>query len=664
MNFFEEQEAARKLTRWLVFWYLMILLVMSVLSSLVLMLLLPVFTHGQIILSLDTSVYALQNWPYFAGISGFIFGGAFISSWLKSRELAKGGIAVAEALNAKLLQSNTRSQLEKRALNVVEEMAIAANIPKPPLYLLSKESQINAFAAGFDTSDAIIGITQGALDNLNREQLQGVIAHEFSHILNGDMRLNLRLIMLLQGIEFIGVLGRFLSPKKRLSSQRRNRKGGGGIFTLVGILLRIIGWVAEVFAKLMQAAISRQREFLADASAVQFTRNPEGIGGALKVLGYDTAFTLKGSNESSSFIHSPGVELYSHLFFATAMRSRLNWFSTHPPLETRILKILPNWDGRFQPAKPQIDADLVQTPSEEALHKGQRYQEEFTQHLMMLFPILFQLPYQEKTQSTPEQMAAVELMKMAQEPYDSMALLVAIFLHKQGFVPAGKEFTIWREEIKSRQAVNAFLMQNQSFEVKTERAIKKIQQVRSVNPLVLIEIALPTLKQLSSSQQTVFYELLECAFQWDKKVSIYESAVFEIIRQNLNPSVRKPSSTEIKNWSAVGLEVQYLLSYMVHHFGYLPDKPLLYQQACHKLQFEVKNLQTLLVIERLDELELPLILHKLKHLSLSKKRDLLKVLVEIVELDQNLSESEEEVVLAIAMSIQAPLPRFSKMSAM
>ena len=281
-----------------------------------------------------------------AGITIFILLGVIIASLVKHFQLRQGGKVIAVALGGELVSTDTKNPQERKLRNVVEEMAIASGVPVPEIYLLPDRS-INAFAAGITSADAVIGVTRGAIENLNREELQGVIAHEFSHILNGDMRLNIRLISWCAGLLFLSVLGRLLlqyAPSIMNSSQRRDDKGasaGAGVAAiLMGLLLIVLGAIGVFFGKVIQAAISRQREHLADASAVQFTRNPLGLAMALKKI---------GKFSTHSYVKSPAAEEAAHLFFAQGVDSALSrLFSTHPPLVERIKLLDPRFDGDFQ----------------------------------------------------------------------------------------------------------------------------------------------------------------------------------------------------------------------------------------------------------------------------------------------------------------------------
>lgn len=266
------------------------------------------------------------------------------TSLVKSNQIRGGGGAyVAASMGGRPVDFNTLDAGEKQLANVVEEIAIASGMPVPAVYLLDEESGINAFAAGWTADNAAIGVTRGALQHLNRRELQGVIAHEFSHIANGDTRVKTRIIGWIYGIAIITVLGRILLHHMWWAPRRRsNRDGNNATLVLigVGIGLLIVGWAGTVFARMIQAAVSRQREFLADASAVQFTRDPSGIGEALMKIGG------MGSENRVRAAHATET---SHLFFSPAMSSS---FATHPPLKERIARLLPNWDGEFVKPEP------------------------------------------------------------------------------------------------------------------------------------------------------------------------------------------------------------------------------------------------------------------------------------------------------------------------
>lgn len=338
MDFFEAQESARTRTRFMIVVFLFAVFAIAV------------AVYGLVICMLYSGYFNVENaaqaelvlWQpnlFLGSLTGVVL---LVSccSLFKIAQLRSGGAFVARSLGGREVLKSTDDATERKLLNVVEEMSIASGIPMPAVYILP-EGGINAFAAGFKLPDAVIGVTEGCISSLTRDELQGVVAHEFSHILNGDMRMNIRLMGLLFGILAIAVLGEIIFRVSLRSGNGRDRKGGGIIlaFIIIGLAVMAIGYIGVFFGRIIQSAISRQREYLADAAAVQFTRNPQGIAGALKKIGGNT---LQGR------IKNPHSQETAHLFFANAFKSGLvSLFATHPPLKERILKVEPDWDGKF-----------------------------------------------------------------------------------------------------------------------------------------------------------------------------------------------------------------------------------------------------------------------------------------------------------------------------
>ncbi|EIP98429.1 Zn-dependent protease with chaperone function [Opitutaceae bacterium TAV1] len=305
----------------------------------------------------DTTVRSWWDPQLLAGIAAGTCAVVGLASLFKWTQLRSGGRAVADMVGGRAIDPHTTDLKERQLLNVVEEMALASGVPVPGVYVLDKEPAINAFAAGHTPEDAVVAVTRGTLDQLSRDELQGVVAHEFSHILNGDMRFNLRLTTVIFGILVIGLIGRMVLLNMRYMRVRssgggKNNNGAGLIAVIVvtGLLLTVLGYIGYFFGRLIQAAISRQREFLADASAVQFTRNPQGIAGALKKIG--------GFAEGSR-LQSGRSEQIEHFFFAQGFRSGLaGLWDTHPPLAERIQAI----DTRFRPEKTEAGATPAAPP--------------------------------------------------------------------------------------------------------------------------------------------------------------------------------------------------------------------------------------------------------------------------------------------------------------
>jgi len=337
MRFFEHQELARRNSRRLV-----VMFVLAVIAIVVAVNVAATFIYYSFLVPGVRLTGPLPYGFYFTNtvvVLGLILGG----TWLELTRLKAGGRAVAEMIGAREVDTSTRDLLDRRLLNVVEEMALASGVPMPRVYVMDNENAINAFAAGHSIDDAVVAVTRGTLTRLTRDELQGVIAHEFSHILNGDMALNLRLIGVLYGLLIVALAGRFLMHVGgRTRGGDRNTGSAVLMLFLGGMTLWILGYIGVFFGRLIKAGVSRQREFLADASAVQFTRNPDSIGGALrKIAG------LTQENGLGTRIEHPQAESLSHLFLGAARPSFVRGiFATHPPLTERVRRIY----GRALPA--------------------------------------------------------------------------------------------------------------------------------------------------------------------------------------------------------------------------------------------------------------------------------------------------------------------------
>ncbi len=419
-DFFQRQADARRTTKWLVI--LFFLAVVGIVGTVVVAT--TAALHG------TRSIQQLRIHPEVSldtvgiplGAGAFSLALIGTGSLVKLVQLRGGGTTVAESLGGRRLNHNTTDPLERRVVNIVEEMALASGVPVPPVYFLSEEQGINAFAAGYSPSDAVVAVTRGTAEQLTRDELQGVIAHEFSHILNGDMRLNIRLIGVLHGILLLGLLGRMLfNIASRGGGSRRSGKDGGLYLLFIGLALLIVGYLGTFFGNLIKAAVSRQREYLADASAVQFTRNPEGIAGALKRIGA----AVFGSRLS----HPKAAEL-SHMYFGQGVwEGFTGMMATHPSLEKRILALEPNWNGVF-PSMPQIAAAITElenvagfvgrvaqadeVPVEVVRHSPDQVGNPTEQHRGYAAQLIENIP--------------TEILEAVREPYGARAVMFALLL--------------------------------------------------------------------------------------------------------------------------------------------------------------------------------------------------------------------------------------------
>ena len=638
MNFYAAQDSAKKKTKYLVLLYVLILIVLTFLSTLVLILLLPMVTGQNLSTNFWQTLFTEQNLPTLLWVGAFVVGGALISSFVKSRHLAKGGAVIAAALGGSKLSPNSPNINERKALNVVEEMAIASGMPVPEVFVLRQESAINAFAAGQSPQDAVIGLTQGCIDKLSRTQLQGVVGHEFSHILNGDMRLNLRIIMLLHGIEFIALLGRIMTSSRgrRCSSSRSKGKGNGAII-LAGIALRVIGWFGILFGNMLQAAVSRQREFLADASSVQFTRDPDAIAGALKVIG--------GVTETSR-LKNTDVSEVAHMFFGQSFHTRLAFlFATHPPIDVRILRIQPAWNGEF--LKPQVVMPVESEPA-----KDERANTPF-QNLPEPLAMLLGAGILVNQLTDESQEVLGELVAKAQDPLEAIALVIAILLCEESGNP--QEDSAWKALLSESPI--------KGLEPMVKQQIELMSQINLANRLPLVEIAMPALKTLSENQYQDFKQLLQGVMDLDHHQSIFEQSVFQLVTRFLDVyfGLVKAPKVRYKKAKQIVMELQLILSTLAYYGHNSSDADKISMDLAFKRAVQSLDLNELQRIEADDSHQnlFRSATEKLLYCSEPLKQQVVSALVICVEHDGQVNEVEKELVLAIAATMNAPIPRLS-----
>src|SRR5262249_16503193 len=482
-NFFQQQDSARRKTFQLVVYFVLAILI---LIALVYGLLLALSMYG----AREPLSWWQPELLLLAALGvGLVVGGA---SAFKVAQLASGGQAVALMLGGEEIPGTTTDPRQKRGLNGVEEMALPAGVPGPPRFVLG-EPGINAFAAGYAPGDAVVGVSQGCLNYLTRDELQGVVAHEFSHILNGDMRLNIRLISLIFGIMALSIIGRILMLTSRGRSSGRNDSRGG--LVLLGLGVFVLGLVGAFFGRLIMSAVSRQREYLADASAVQFTRNPDGIGGALK---------KSGGLAEGSHIDNPQAAEVGHMFFANAFAGEglVGLLATHPPLVERIRRLDPQFDGQFPEVRPVgVDREELEGPRPGRVPPFAG---------MPRLPGLPQVPlpvlgFANQAASRvghvdPEVISYAQalhdgmpdvLRVAAQEPFSAHALVYALLLDP-------------RADLRDLQLTRLKAgVEPQDF-AETLRLVAPVQALPDTHRLPLLDLAMPALRQMSPRQYRAF----------------------------------------------------------------------------------------------------------------------------------------------------------------
>ena len=659
MNFYRAQDQARKQTRWLLVLFLLAVISLVLITNLCVAVFVWFsdvhnYSSGRLNgLAAQNMVDLLGNiltglgWYKFAWITVLVLGVILLSILFKWLSLRGGGRVVAESLGGKLLAPNSDRTNERRLLNIVEEMALASGGPVPPGYVLDRELGINAFAAGLSVEDAVIGVTQGTLERLNREQLQGVIAHEFSHILNGDMNLNIKIVAILHGILMIGEAGRMFISHSTRSSGYRSRRQGNGLafgFLLFGLCLTVIGWLGEFFGAMIRSAVCRQREYLADASAVQFTRNPEGIGGALKIIG--------GFSEHSRVAHSGAHEL-GHFFFSKAYASLFSLFSTHPPLELRIKRILPSWNGRFlaapEPQSTVFSGDVgVDISQRSALNEQGAY--EFT----LVTPVAAVNPVSASAQPVHVTPMAIDypapskpdLRLQAREPEGAVALILALLM-------APDEATRQRQVAALTQADGDWFIRVQLPQL--HQALVALTRADAAEHLSLVELAIPALKTLSLAQYRQLRGQMSLLINADGEVALFEWALYQLVKNYCDRhfEISHNEPPKYKTLHSVSAWYQLVLSRLAHYSSADPAAQVLaFNRGCHASGLTGLEL---LPVKLCSLSALARAAHQLARAYPLLKPRLLKGLIATAQTDSQINADERQLITAVAAVLDCPL---------
>ncbi len=635
MNFFESQQNARTNTTRLVVLFVLAIICLIVLTNILVAVAMGVIQPAQ--LNSMGTIQGWQNnldWQTFMLISAAVIAVVGISSLYKMAALSGGGASVAEMMNAELVVNDSGDINKQKILNVVEEMAIASGTPVPAVYLIDEQG-INAFAAGYKPGDAIIGITRGAIETLSREQLQGVIAHEFSHIFNGDMRLNIRLIGILHGILVIGMVGYFILRSAayggRVRVRSKNDNAGGIVF--LGIGLVVIGYAGTFFGNLIKAAVSRQREYLADASAVQFTRNPDGIAGALKQI---------GASSAGSLIENPGAAEISHTFFSQGVTTFLSGlFATHPPLEARIRAIEPNWNGEFvvstgrKPATEQ-KSGTTQQPSQKEKLAGV-----FTTAAILDHIGNPQAAHLRQAQNLLAEIPSV-IKQSAHEPHGARALIYVLLIGDD-------------DSIREKQMTYLGTHADPGVYSECVKLSRWMSSLSDDKRLPLIDMCIPALRQLSAKQYALFMDNLDALIRMDAKISLFEWSLQRILRHHLAPIFEKTKTANATLHISQTLpECETVLSFLIHACKqeHMNDDDV-FTLAQNSLGINGLQLQdrSTLSLDKLDAA-----IHKLNQLKPLQKPALLKACAAAISADKVITATEHELLRAIADSLDCPMP--------
>jgi len=653
MDFFEHQERARRQTGRLV-----LLFIAAVVGIIALTYPVIAFTVAAISQEIPAGGFIWRPDLFLAVTTG-VLAVVALGSLYKLAQLRGGGRVVAESLGGRLVDSSTSDPDERKLLNVVEEMAIASGVPVPPVYMMHDENGINAFAAGFKPEDAVIGVTRGCVQLLDRDELQGVIAHEFSHVLNGDMRLNIRLIGVLHGILVIALIGQIIfrtllhTGGGRRRSSSSGKKDGGGIIVIIiaAVALIAIGYVGFFFGGLIKAAVSRQREFLADASAVQFTRYPKGIGGALaKIGGYSYGSTVT----------SPRASEVSHMFFGQGVKSWLGAASaTHPPLPERIRRIDPDWDGTFADTAGYVRSRQHDTSDSSDAARGFVH----PQPIAALTGLIDAEP------ATPQQENAIDLLgsltshhinyahdliksipdeltHAARSTFSACAVIYALLLDQEASVATRQMDTI-RGSVGQPIAEAA---------TKLQPAVNRMDVAAR---LPLVDLAMPALHELSPDQYNGLKKCVRELVAEDRRIELFEWALSYILIRRLAPTYEPKRRVDPRVRFYSLLPVREHLSVLLTtlaRFGH--HDQLQVQAAFDAGTAELKLDSTVSLLSESDcgLKQLSHALQALNEVSIREKKKVIHACAACIVSDHHVTTAEGELLRAIADALGCPIP--------
>ena len=551
-----------------------------------------------------------------AAVTLIVVGG---SAFHGVRLAAGGGDAVARMLGGRAVDRQTSDPDERRLVNVVEEMAIASGLPVPRLYVLDGESGLNAFAAGFTPERSVVAVTQGALRGLDRDELQGVVAHEPSHVLNADTRLSTRLIAMVGGLTVLALVGRILL---RGSSSGRGDGKGRGIAVGAGLSLLVAGSIGAFFGRLIRLAVSRQREFLADAAAVQFTRNPGGLARALEKIG-----------KQGSRLSTPEALEASHLFFAEGVGGFLSsLMATHPPIEERIRRITQGEQGVRAPA-PRVPMATVSVLPGTGISA-----------VAAAAAASVGNPGPEHVQRASHLLAGLSpgLTRLAREPFGARAVACALLLDPDRAVREQQLRAVVHEPAAAAEI----------------RAVApEVDGLDSAGRLALLDLALPALDHLSPEQAGKLFGYLCAISLVDAPPAMFRWTVQRVIERRLAPLLGDRRTAPIRVWILEEVQVECLELLTALAWAGDPDP----DRAQRALQAGLRALGVasawhLLPPGRVDALRLDKVLLRLDQTSPELKGRILSASAACAIADERVIPEEGGIVRAVAASLGCPVP--------
>ncbi len=650
MRFFEEQRKARNRSALLVVLFVLAVLAILAMVNFVIFIFFGAFP-------MDAGArdgFSSIQWENFAPISAATLAFVGIGSLYKIMKLGRGGSEVASIVGARRVSFGTQDPNEKLLLNVVEEMAIASGVSVPATYLMDREKGINAFAAGYHPNQAIIAVTKGCLDNLDREELQAVVAHEFSHILNGDMRLNIRLLGALHGIILLTVTGRQLIRVVGRSRGSSRKGDSRGALILFGLALILIGWIGVFFGRLIKSAVSRQREFLADASAVQFTRNPDGLGSAL--------LKIKTAYSGSIIVHAHAEEL-SHMFFGSALRSSFfGLLATHPPMDERIRALKVNtpellkkiaMDRKRREIKPVYSEEViagVRAPFESVQQEGTSAPKpDARMEALLATQVISEQILQ--SAGNPELHHLTHAQNLIRNLPDS----VVEALRSTETVEPILTALILLDESPQSGAGWKHIRENRDWEFlnSTETFYHQLKSFRA-HRLEVIDLVAPRLNEKPPEVRREVVRSIRKLIWADQRLSLFELALITLIEKQLDFRRAHTARGRAKRLSQVFTPLQILMSALARASDARPEQIQAdYENGMKQLFRHPPQLAPAL---RCQPENLKGALEQVLGLPMPLKERVLKAALTVIHPNSVTNSSQWEILRAFAAALDVPLP--------
>ena len=646
MDFHQHQDQAKQLSFRLLALFFIGLTFLSVALSLVSYLIWQLTHH---LVPFDTHAPA---WRWYITGNILLLVALFVISLIKYLNLCRGGYTVAKALGGRYIPVSTQNAHERRLRNVVEEMALASGIPVPAIFVLDEEPSINAFAAGMTTNDAIIAVTHGTMMQLSRDELQAVIAHEFSHIVHGDIRVNQQLAALIGSLMLIGEIGRFVSwsSPRNSSNFRMNRANNSGKnatwLYLTGFLLMLLGFIGSFWGKLMQAAVSRQREFLADASAVQYTRQALPLADALKKV---------GGAQYASLVFHPKAEQFGHLFFAQGLTENFRGkLASHPPLKDRIKRLDPSWSGQYLIPEP-VEIERIQSMPSSVKKELNQYAPEMIAEMAMVNYINTPPatnPRPQQTINTFQQPQGKDAMV-----YDSTATHEWLTL-----IPQPIRDALQTPE-QAQLVVYALLFARQSMRAIKPAVFGEFEASKDYQKypipeglqFAVVELAIPALKEMNKDAYLNFMKKLQQTVYNDDKQSLEEWFICRMISHalTLHFGERKIYDIRYREMAQLAQPLSVLFSFMAMKATQTSDDAqTLFQRYCEPAVFpdniDYQNDVSIDVLQKaLEELQMA---------GLTLKLNIMQQVIRAIELDGRITPTEAGLFQMLAFCLDCPLP--------